>query len=153
MFDCSISFDRSVYSVRLFECSRSPLSPQTVIALGHSLWFKSFFDVYLPKGADMTARKRKIGNCAVVALTLQRGTVGARITPVSPLASRFEPPVLPPWSRCPQSAALQLQPNANAEVAKSGSRALHQRVGVRVLLVRRGGTRVHPGAPHWRRGT
>lgn len=46
--------------------------------MGHSLWFKSFFDVYLPKSADAVARKRKLANCACVAFTLQKGVVGAR---------------------------------------------------------------------------
>lgn len=74
-------------------CSRP--KREAVIAVGHSLWFKSFFDVYLPKSADSIARKRKMSNCSCVALTLQKGAVGARArggglsSSVSQLAGNF----------------------------------------------------------------
>lgn len=46
----------------------------TVIATGHSLWFKAFFNVFLPQASKHQARNKKISNCAVVAFTLTRGT-------------------------------------------------------------------------------
>ena len=49
---------------------------EAVIATGHSLWLRSFVDMYLPRGATHEARRRKVVNCAVLALTLQRGRVG-----------------------------------------------------------------------------
>ena len=57
--------------------------------VGHSGWFRAFFDLYLPKALkDHPARLKKVVNCGVVAFTLQRGTgaggrVGYRIAPES----------------------------------------------------------------------
>ena len=64
---------------------------EAVVAVGHSGWFRSFFDVYLPRSAaSHPARKRKIVNCGLVAFTLQRGTVRGeiryRIAPESVMA-------------------------------------------------------------------
>lgn len=61
---------------------------RTVVAVGHSLWFRAFVNAYLPRGAAHEARKRKIANCAVLALNLQRvdtggGAVLFRIPPES----------------------------------------------------------------------
>jgi len=47
-----------------------------VIAAGHSLWFRYFLDRYLPAKAVHESRRKKIKNCALLALALQRG-VGA----------------------------------------------------------------------------
>ena len=49
---------------------------EAVVATGHSLWLRSFMDMYLPRGAAHDARRKKVANCAVVAFTLQRGRVG-----------------------------------------------------------------------------
>mmetsp|Transcript_14807 Transcript_14807/g.28504 ORF Transcript_14807/g.28504 Transcript_14807/m.28504 type:complete len:344 (-) Transcript_14807:270-1301(-) len=46
---------------------------QTVIATGHSLWFKHFFNTYLPKNANHVARSKKLSNCGVVSFTLYKG--------------------------------------------------------------------------------
>lgn len=44
----------------------------TVVAVGHSLWFRAFLDAYLPRGAaGVDARRRKLANCGVLAMTLQ----------------------------------------------------------------------------------
>jgi broad specificity phosphatase PhoE len=49
----------------------------TIIVGGHSLWFKSFFDVYLPKQQNHVSRKKKMKNCGAVAFTLQRYRTGS----------------------------------------------------------------------------
>ena len=46
---------------------------QAIIIAGHSLWFKSFFQLFLPRSSTHLCVKRKIVNCGAVALTLQRG--------------------------------------------------------------------------------
>jgi broad specificity phosphatase PhoE len=51
-------------------------SREAVVAVGHSLWLRSFMDCYLPRACAHEARRRKVANCAVVAFTLQRGRVG-----------------------------------------------------------------------------
>ena len=43
----------------------------TLIIGGHSLWFRSFFQCFLPPTVDHVSKKRKIVNCGVVGLTLQ----------------------------------------------------------------------------------
>jgi hypothetical protein len=61
----------------------------TVIVGGHSLWFKHYFQTYLPHKIDHPAKSKKIVNTGVVAFTLQRwcdesGTVlGYRVEPES----------------------------------------------------------------------
>jgi broad specificity phosphatase PhoE len=50
------------------------LPPGTgVVATGHSLWFRSFMDRYLPAGCVHASRKKKVANCSLLALQLQRG--------------------------------------------------------------------------------
>ena len=49
---------------------------EAVVAVGHSLWLRSFMDCYLPRASAHEARRKKVANCAVVAFTLQRGRVG-----------------------------------------------------------------------------
>uniref|UniRef100_A0A7S3JMW5 Uncharacterized protein n=1 Tax=Aureoumbra lagunensis TaxID=44058 RepID=A0A7S3JMW5_9STRA len=47
-----------------------------ILVGGHSLWFRSFFREFLPKDANpFDARNMKIANGAVVAITLERGTI------------------------------------------------------------------------------
>lgn len=61
----------------------------TIIVGGHSLWFKHYFQVYLPYSSDHPAKTKKIVNTGVVALTLQRYTdehgnlLGYRVEPNS----------------------------------------------------------------------
>jgi len=45
----------------------------TIVAAGHSLYFRYFFDTFLPKASAHVSRKLKMQNCAVVAFTLQKG--------------------------------------------------------------------------------
>lgn len=68
-------------------CLRSPHSSAavggatatTVIAAGHSLWFRTFFRMYVDKEAQHPAKDRKICNAGVVAFTLERGQVTSRV--------------------------------------------------------------------------
>ena len=59
---------------------------QTIVVGGHSLWFKNFFQLYLPKDVDHPAKKRKIVNCGAVAFDLQlrRGAGGAPAYRIDP---------------------------------------------------------------------
>ena len=38
--------------------------------LGHSLWFKAFFQTYLPHDFEHDAKNKKVVNSGVIALTL-----------------------------------------------------------------------------------
>jgi hypothetical protein len=42
-----------------------------VVATGHSLWFKSFFQTYLPYSVDHISKRKKLVNGGTVAFTLQ----------------------------------------------------------------------------------
>jgi hypothetical protein len=44
----------------------------TIIAAGHSLYFRYFFDTFLPKSSAHEARRDKMENCAVISFTLYR---------------------------------------------------------------------------------
>lgn len=60
----------------------------TIIVGGHSLWFKSFFQMFLRPEIDHPSKKRKIVNCGVVGLTLQvmrdaHGVASYQIDPAS----------------------------------------------------------------------
>lgn len=46
------------------------LEEDHVICGGHSIWFRSFFRTYLPTTIDHAAKKKKIVNCGIVAMTL-----------------------------------------------------------------------------------
>jgi broad specificity phosphatase PhoE len=63
-----------------------------IVVGGHSLWFRSFFQTYMPASSGITlcerSKKKKMQNCAVVAFDLERGTsdevgVAYRIDPKS----------------------------------------------------------------------
>lgn len=59
-----------------------------IIVGGHSLWFRSFFQTFLPFNCDHDAKKKKITNSGAVAFTFYRsedesGTPQYRIDPVS----------------------------------------------------------------------
>lgn len=45
---------------------------ETIIVGGHSLWFKSYFQNYLPHKCDHDAKKKKIANSGVVAFIVHR---------------------------------------------------------------------------------
>lgn len=45
---------------------------ETIIAAGHSLWFRHFFKTYLPKDLKHDANTYKIENCGVVAFDFEK---------------------------------------------------------------------------------
>ncbi len=51
----------------------------TIIVVGHSLWFRSFFQAFLPAESDHVSKKRKIVNCGVVGFTLEVGRDGSGV--------------------------------------------------------------------------
>mmetsp|Transcript_24504 Transcript_24504/g.78766 ORF Transcript_24504/g.78766 Transcript_24504/m.78766 type:complete len:346 (-) Transcript_24504:326-1363(-) len=57
-----------------------------VVVGGHSLWFRSFFQLYLPRDSDHPGKTRKIVNCGAVGLTLQVGR-----TAVGEVVHRIDP--------------------------------------------------------------
>jgi hypothetical protein len=71
--------------VQGLECLRKAKSnglscaKSTVIVAGHSLWFKTFFRMYMDKNARHDAKNRKISNAGIVTFTLERGNVGGRM--------------------------------------------------------------------------
>jgi hypothetical protein len=50
-----------------FECHED-----TIIVGGHSLWFKTFFNLYLPYGLDHKAKTHKLTNSGVVVFNLHK---------------------------------------------------------------------------------
>jgi len=64
----------------------------TVIAVGHSLWFKNFFGRYLPESSSHVAKKKKMKNCAVVAFDLlvdEKGEIRIDEASINPLYLGF----------------------------------------------------------------
>ncbi len=60
----------------------------SIIAVGHSLWFRSFFREFLPRSFDHDCKSKKIANAGAVAFNLQRrilsdGSALFRIDPTS----------------------------------------------------------------------
>jgi hypothetical protein len=53
------------------------ISKDTVIACGHSLWFKSFFQTYLPRDCDHISKRKKLVNGGTVGFNLERARVGS----------------------------------------------------------------------------
>ncbi len=49
----------------------------TVVAAGHSLYFKSFLQVYLPKSFDHVCKKKKMQNSAVIAFDVVQDSTGS----------------------------------------------------------------------------
>lgn len=45
---------------------------ETILVGGHSLWFKSFFQTYMPHASNHDAKNKKIANSGVVVFTLHR---------------------------------------------------------------------------------
>ena len=66
-------------------CSERP--EKTIVVAGHSLWFRSFFQAFLPPGVEHTCKKRKIVNCGVVGFTLQAGRGLYHYSSLRPLTS------------------------------------------------------------------
>lgn len=58
----------------LFDSSKLP--KQNVICAGHSLFFRSFFQVYLPRGTEHISKKKKLVNGGTVMVTLREATLG-----------------------------------------------------------------------------
>jgi len=60
---------------------------EVVVAIGHSIWFKTFFKHFLPHDSQHEAKLRKIENCGVVVFNLEYGKIagapGFRIDPKS----------------------------------------------------------------------
>jgi len=50
-----------------------------IVAVGHSLWFKTFFRMYIDRAVQHELKERKISNSGVVSFTLERGVVGGRM--------------------------------------------------------------------------
>jgi len=53
------------------ECGPAALQP-TVIVTGHSFWFRTFFQVYLPRTAYHDCKHAKLVNCGVVMFELEQ---------------------------------------------------------------------------------
>jgi len=60
---CRVVFDR--------------IERDAVVAAGHSLWFRSFFRVYLPRGFDHVSKKKKLINGGCVSFTLMKRSTSA----------------------------------------------------------------------------
>ena len=65
-------------------------SEETIIVGGHSLWFKHYFQMFLPHSSDHPGKTMKIENTGMVALTVQRWSdptsgalLGYRVDPTS----------------------------------------------------------------------
>jgi hypothetical protein len=54
-----------------FECEED-----TIIVGGHSLWFKSYFNLYLPYNSTHKAKTEKITNSGVIAFTIHKSVSG-----------------------------------------------------------------------------
>ena len=46
-------------------------SAEMVVAVGHSLWFKSYFNEFLPRRSDATVKKKKLPNCGMVEFVVE----------------------------------------------------------------------------------
>lgn len=57
----------------IFDDSKLPKS--TIIAAGHSLFFRSLFQMYLPRGVEHVSKKKKLVNGGVVMFTLREATL------------------------------------------------------------------------------
>lgn len=61
-----MKFNQTVFS--------SSLPEDYIIVGGHSIWFRSFFREFLPRGSGHVGKKKKIVNCGAVALDLWKTT-------------------------------------------------------------------------------
>ncbi|GBG28009.1 Hypothetical Protein FCC1311_042322 [Hondaea fermentalgiana] len=64
---------RGIHRVKDFAAWCFEHDEPTVIAAGHSLYARHFFNTFLPLSSTNIARTNKMKNCAVVAFTLERG--------------------------------------------------------------------------------
>jgi len=83
----SLSF-RGMQRLQHFAAWAAERPERTIIVTGHSLWFRSFFQLYLPRQTEHTCKKRKIVNCGAVGFSLQTGrandgSLRPRIDPAS----------------------------------------------------------------------
>jgi len=85
---------RGMHRIEDFAAWAAKRNESTIIVAGHSLWFKEFFKLYLPRAADHTCKKKKIVNCGAVGFTLQtaspRGVALGRASDSS-LRHRIDP--------------------------------------------------------------
>ncbi|KAL9190511.1 hypothetical protein ACHAXT_000217 [Thalassiosira profunda] len=58
----------------VFDDSKLPF--ETIIATGHSLFFRSFFQVFLPRGTEHISKKKKLVNGGTVSVTVREATLG-----------------------------------------------------------------------------
>eukprot|EP00943_MAST-04B_sp_MAST-4B-sp1_P009346 g9346.t1 len=49
-----------------------------IVSAGHSLWFKNFFKVFLPKKSEHHAKTKKIHNCGAVSFKLVEGRINGK---------------------------------------------------------------------------
>ena len=61
------------FASNLFDTNKLPKS--TVIAAGHSLFFRSFFQVFLPREFEHISKKKKLVNGGTVMVTLREATL------------------------------------------------------------------------------
>merc|ERR1712127_778903 len=54
----------------------SVLPKDVIIAAGHSLFFRSIFQVYLPRKFEHISKKKKLVNGGTVMVTLREATIG-----------------------------------------------------------------------------
>eukprot|EP00927_Polykrikos_kofoidii_P040440 TRINITY_DN34571_c0_g1_i1.p1 TRINITY_DN34571_c0_g1~~TRINITY_DN34571_c0_g1_i1.p1 ORF type:complete len:484 (+),score=84.27 TRINITY_DN34571_c0_g1_i1:63-1454(+) len=73
--------------------------PVIIVSAGHSLWYKNFFNVFIPKHKAHPGKTHKIVNCGAVAFRLEKGVyrkhanqVGYRVDPesIAVLSGGFE---------------------------------------------------------------
>jgi len=60
-------------------CMAPELEGQTIIAGGHSLWFRTFFQTFLPHETEHIAKVSKMVNCGAVGFTLTQGEVNGEL--------------------------------------------------------------------------
>ena len=66
------SYFNGVKRLKAFNDWAFKRTESTVIVGGHSLWFKHFFQLYLPYSSDHAAKTKKIVNTGVISFTLQK---------------------------------------------------------------------------------
>ena len=96
---------RGMHRIEDFAAWAAKRNESTIIVAGHSLWFKEFFKLYLPKAADHTCKKKKIVNCGAVGFTLQTASPrGVTLGTPPGLGSR-------PRAACPPSCPPSRPPS------------------------------------------
>ena len=72
---CSTAYPRMMEFCRW---SMSRDESTIIVSAGHSLWFKNFFKVFLPKSSTHHAKTKKMLNCAAVSFTLVEGKINGK---------------------------------------------------------------------------